>query len=67
MAAEEAEAKPKKPKKSKIVEVEKERSRNMEDQTEAVRRVQAIAEEAGYSRVSLKNDRGDVWEFEYIP
>ena len=52
---------------SKIVEVKKEQSKNLEDQGEAVRRVEALAKAEGYSRVSLKQDLGDSWEFEYYP
>mgnify|MGYP001560335344 FL=1 len=51
----------------KIVEVKKEQSKKLEDQGEAVRRVEALAKAEGYSKVSLKQDLGDSWEFEYYP
>ena len=51
----------------KIVEVKKEQSKKLEDQGEAVRRVEVLAKAEGYSKVSLKQDLGDSWEFEYYP
>ena len=52
---------------TKTVELKKEQSRKLEDQGEAVRRATELAKEQGYRLVSLKQDLGDSWQFEFYP
>lgn len=53
--------------KAETVIVKKEQSKKIEDQSEAVQRVQKAAQAQGYKTVSLKQDHGDSWEFVFYP